>query len=112
MKKVLLAFVAGYALPFIIFAALSLMAFTAWSAPFLVCDPQEGVVGYTLTGLTDLTIAAQQDGSLKYDLAAIQSGTYNVQVAACNVWGCSSTVPFVFTKQLPTAPVGVRLLAK
>ena len=112
MKKLLLAFVAGYVLPFIIFAALSLMAFTAWSAPFLVCNPQEGVIGYTLTGLTDLTVAAQTDGSLKYDLASISSGTYNVQVAACNVWGCSSAVPFRVVKQVPAAPAGLRIAAE
>ena len=103
----------------VILTALILAAFTLLivaksnAAPFLVCDPQSGVVGYEITGLGDkITFIAQQDGSLRYDLASIQSGTYNVQVAACNVWGCSSTVPFVFTKQLPTAPVGVRLLAK
>ena len=103
----------------VILTALILAAFTLLivaksnAAPFLVCDPQSGVVGYEITGLGDkITFIAQQDGSLRYDLASIQSGTYNVQVAACNVWGCSSTVPFVFTKQLPTAPAGVRLLAK
>ena len=103
----------------VILTALILAAFTLLivaksnAAPFLVCDPQSGVVGYEITGLGDkINFIAQQDGSLRYDLASIQSGTYNVQVAACNVWGCSSTVPFVFTKQLPTAPAGVRLLAK
>jgi hypothetical protein len=84
----------------------------AWGAPFLQCDPQEGVVGYTLTGLTDLTVAAQVDGSLKYDLGNLANGTYTVSVAACNVWGCGDSVPFVIAKQLPARPAGVRLVAK
>lgn len=100
MKKVFLAL------------AILLVAVPAWSAPFLICDPQTGVVGYTLAGLTEVSVAAQTDGSLKYDLTALGNGTYNVQVAACNVWGCSVASPFAFVKQSPTAPAGVRLLAK
>ncbi len=93
--------------------AILLFATSAWSAPFLVCDPQAGVVGYEITGLaTPVNFVAQPDGSLKYDLSGIASGTYNLTVAACNVWGCSSTAPFVFTKQVPSAPAGLRLLAK
>jgi hypothetical protein len=94
--------------------AFMLLASTSFAAPFLVCDPQAGVVGYEITGLVGepISFVAQADGSLKYDLAAIQNGTYTLTVAACNMWGCSSTAPFVFTKQLPSAPVGLRLLAK
>jgi hypothetical protein len=90
-----------------------LFASQAWSAPFLVCDPQAGVVGYEITGLGEpVSYIAQPDGSLKYDLAPVNNGTYTLTVAACNMWGCSSTAPFVFTKQPPSAPVGLRLLAK
>jgi hypothetical protein len=90
-----------------------LVAFKAYAAPFLVTDPQSGVVGYEITGLGEpVSYIAQPDGSLKYDLASVDSGTYTLTVAACNMWGCSSTAPFVFTKQLPSAPVGLRLLAK
>lgn len=94
--------------------AVLLFATSAYAAPFLVCDPQAGVVGYEISGLVGepVSFVAQADGSLKYDLSPIPSGTYNVTVAACNMWGCSSTAPFVFTKQLPSAPAGVRLLAK
>ena len=85
----------------------------AWGAPFLACDPQEGVVGYTLTGLTDKTIAAQPDGSLKYDLAPLANGSYSVTVAACNVWGCSEpAAPFPVVKKVPVAPVGLRITAQ
>ena len=90
-----------------------LFASQAWSAPFLVCDPQAGVVGYEITGLGDkINFIAQQDGSLRYDLASIQSGTYNLTVAACNMWGCSAaTAADPFTKAVPSAPAGLRIVA-
>ena len=102
----------------VILTALILAAFTLLivaksnAAPFLVCDPQSGVVGYEITGLGDkINFIAQQDGSLKYDLALVQNGTYTLTVAACNMWGCSSTAPFQFSKQVPSAPAGLRIVA-
>lgn len=93
--------------------AFMLLSSAAFAAPFLVCDPQSGVVGYEITGLaTPVNFVAQPDGSLKYDLSGVASGTYNLTVAACNMWGCSSTVPFVFTKVIPTAPASLRLTAE
>ena len=80
----------------VILTALILAAFTLLivaksnAAPFLVCDPQSGVVGYEITGLGEpVSFVAQPDGSLKYDLASVNSDTYTLTVAACNVWGCS-----------------------
>ena len=97
----------------LIVIAVLLFATSASAAPFLVCDPQAGVVGYEITGLAaPVSFVAQPDGSLKYDLSGIASGTYNLTVAACNVWGCSSTAPFAFTKVIPTAPVGLKLTAE
>lgn len=97
----------------LIVIAVLLFATSASAAPFLVCDPQAGVVSYEITGLaTPVNFVAQPDGSLKYDLSGVASGTYNLTVAACNVWGCSSTVPFVFTKVIPTAPASLRLTAE
>ena len=82
------------------------------AAPFLVCDPQSGVVGYEITGLGEpVSFVAQPDGSLKYDLSSVNSGTYTLTVAACNMWGCSSTAPFGFSKQAPSAPAGLRIVA-
>ena len=93
--------------------AVVLMASTAWAAPFLVCDPQEAVVGYEIRGIGEpVTWIAQQDGSLKYDLTNLANGTYTVSVAACNIWGCGDSVPFVIAKQVPARPAGVRLVAK
>ena len=89
-----------------------LIVFKAQAAPFLVTDPQSGVVGYEITGLGEpVTFVAQADGSLKYDLASVNNGTYTLTVAACNMWGCSSTAPFSFSKQIPSAPAGLRIVA-
>ena len=103
----------------VILTALILAAFTLLivaksnAAPFLVCDPQSGVVGYEITGLNPetVTFVAQPDGSLKFDLSSVNSGTYTLTVAACNMWGCSSTAPFSFSKQIPSAPAGLRIVA-
>lgn len=89
-----------------------LVAFKAYAAPFLVCDPQTGVTGYEITGSITANFIAQPDGSLKYDLASAPNGENNIQIAACNVWGCSSTVPFVFNKAIPAAPAGLRIAAE
>lgn len=97
----------------LIVIAVLLFATSASAAPFLVCDPQAGVVGYEITGLGEpVSFVAQADGSLKYDLASIQSGTYNLTVAACNMWGCSAaTAADPFTKAVPSAPAGLRIVA-
>lgn len=93
--------------------AFMLLSSAAFAAPFIVCDPQEGVIGYDITGLPGGTVSyiAQADGSIKYDLAAVPNDTYTMTVAACNVWGCSSTAPFSFSKQVPSAPAGLRIVA-
>jgi hypothetical protein len=92
--------------------AFMLVASVSFASPFIVCDPQAGVVGYEITGLGEpVTFVAQPDGSLKYDLASVNSDTYTLTVAACNVWGCSSTAPFGFSKQVPSAPAGLRIVA-
>ena len=93
--------------------AFMLLSSAAFAAPFIVCDPQEGVIGYDITGLPGGTVSyiAQADGSIKYDLAAVQNGTYELTVAACNIWGCGDSVPFQFSKQVPSAPAGLRIVA-
>ena len=91
-----------------------LLSGASYAAPFLVCDPQAGVVGYEITGLNPetVTFVAQPDGSLKYDLSSVNSGTYTLTVAACNMWGCSAaTAADPFTKAVPSAPAGLRIVA-
>ena len=88
-----------------------LIATVALASPFLVSDPQTGVTRYQLTGWGVTSVDAQADGSLRMDVAeAVQGTTYNLTIAACNVWGCSTTVPFVLQKQLPSAPSQLRLV--
>ncbi len=48
-------------------------------------------------------------GALKFDLSGLISGTHTVNVAACNEWGCSSMVPFVFSNIPPEVPTGLVL---
>jgi hypothetical protein len=75
-------------------ALVLLLAGTAFGAPYLVSDPQEGVVGYEIKGLGNtVTYIAQADGSLKYDLATLPAGDYAATIAACNIWGCGDSVP-------------------
>jgi hypothetical protein len=91
--------------------ALILITSTVFATPFLVSDPQSGVTSYQLTGWSETNVVAQADGSLRMDVgSAVQGTTYNLTIAACNVWGCSSTVPFAFGKQLPNAPSQLRLV--
>lgn len=104
----------------VLFTAMVLAAFgllLAWgsaqAAPYLVTNAQEGVQGYEITGITTPgLIAAQTDGSLRYDLSSVAIGSYTLSLKACNVWGCSSASPFQFTKTLPTPPVNARIVAE
>lgn len=98
MKKLILAM------------AILLVAASAYAAPFLVSDPQANTETYEITGAIAAVVAAQPDGSLRYDLSAIPAGSYSIQVAACvGVW-CSPTSPFGFTKPSLNAPVNIRLV--
>lgn len=93
-----------------------LVVFKANAAPFLVCNPQDGVAGYEITGVGNaapVSYVAQADGSLKYDLASLPNGSYSGSVAACNMWGCGpATAIAPFVKAVPLAPAGVRLVEK
>ena len=88
-----------------------LFAVTAFASPFLISDPNPGATSYQLTGWSETNVVAQADGSLRMDVgSAVQGTTYNLTIAACNVWGCSTTVPFVLQKQLPVVPSQLRLV--
>lgn len=96
---------------YLIALALIVLAVPAMAAPFIVCDPQPGVTDYSITGDSALagTVLAQSDGSLRKDVGGVPSGTHNINVVACNAWGCSSATPFSFGKQIPNPPSGLRL---
>lgn len=81
-------------------------------AVFLVCDPQAGVEFYNVVeNGTTTKVTAQADGSIKMDLSGVAEGDHSFQVAACNMWGCSENVPFVFKKTIPSAIANSRLMA-
>lgn len=85
-----------------------------FASPFLVCDPQTGVVKYKITGATfiPITVPAQPDGSLKVDVAQAPVGTTTIQVQACNGWEeCSTTVPFDLERPpVPLSSKGLQIV--
>lgn len=92
-----------------------LNAVGAFGSPFLICDPQDNVEWYEIAGLgvdgTHLDVEPSgTQGYVKHDLAGSVVGTpYDITLRACNLWGCSSSVPFSFT---PTdAPTDLHGLA-
>lgn len=87
--------------------------------PYVVCDavPVTGVQPekYTLImdGGAPFDVDPQTlvDGSrrLHYDVSGVPAGTHSMSVAAKNMWGASSTVPFGFTRSVPTVPTVIVL---
>jgi hypothetical protein len=90
------------------------LATVSQAAPFMVCDPNPGATSYQLTGpaWVPTTVTAQADGSIKLDVAASTIGANNLTVKACNsVWGCSTAVPFAFTRPAAiSVPGGLELV--
>jgi hypothetical protein len=99
-----------------ILAALIILGIVAvcLAAPFLVCDPQSGVISYQFTGDAFFTTkVAESNGSLRYDLVGLPNGAHNINVTACNdLWGCSLATPYSFTKGVPTAPGNIHIIAQ
>ena len=91
---------------------LAVSSSTCFAAPWLVCDPNPGATSYQIEGLATMGLSpiqpAQDDGSLKLDVAMAQIGDTNLVVKACNMWECSSPVPFTFTR--PLAPSSASVL--
>ena len=81
--------------------------------PYIVCNPQEGVIGYQITGapagVFPENIAAWTDGSIKFNVLGIPDGTYTLKVAACNMWGCGEPADLGFTKARPARPAGLKI---
>lgn len=88
------------------------------AGPYLVCDPQEGVTSYNVTGqtFTDVIQPAQADGSIRMDVANAPNGDTALVINACkddSTWGrlCSTTVPFTLSRPAPpSAPKAPRLV--
>ena len=102
----------------ILIAMLLLIPTLVFASPFLVCDPQTGIVFYKLTGpaWVPTVVTAQADGSIKMDVAAAAIGITSLTVSACTTspsWPderCSITVPFTFTRPAnPVGPLNIKL---
>ena len=102
--------------------AIMLMASTAWSAPFLVCDCQTDFNGnYELVfdgGTPVIAPANQYDcpaGEVRVNLdmapLALTDGTHTMTGKAVNLWGESTEVPFGFFKIVPVGLSGIGLSA-
>jgi hypothetical protein len=46
---------------------------------------------------------------LHYDVSTVASGNHRITVAAKNIWGVSTAVPFDFAKSVPATPTGLTL---
>lgn len=92
-----------------------LLTSKSWSAPRLVCDPQEGVTFYNLRINNIDTLSnepAQPDGSADIDLGPLNlpDGNLVFELQAGNTWGVSDwSVPLDVIKRLPLPPSGGRL---
>ena len=89
----------------------------ALAGPFLVCSPvpSDSVSHYNVKvdGGAAITVPAfgNPDGSvmIHYDLAGFSNGNHNLEVAAANIWGESTYVPFQFAKAVPAGPQNFQL---
>ncbi len=90
-----------------------IFAFVGWAyaTPFLVCDPQAGVISYNLDidGAIDSNIPAQPDGSIRYDLAGMAVGahTFKAQAKGQGGWPSDWSDPFDTVK--PESPLNLRV---
>ena len=82
-----------------------------FAAPFLVCDPQAGVISYNLDidGAIISDISAQPDGSVHYDLAGMAIGAhiFKAQAIGQGGWPSDWSDPFDATK--PANPLNLRV---
>jgi hypothetical protein len=87
------------------------------AGPFLVCSPvsSDTVSHYRIKvdGGAAITVPAfgNPDGSvmIHYDLAGFSNGNHNLSIAAANIWGESTYVPFQFAKAVPSGPQNFQL---
>jgi PhoPQ-activated pathogenicity-related protein len=111
MKKILLALI------LVLFASTAM----AQAAPRLVCSPaiatdnvtQSQVTVNGTAGVWVTYTTATIDGTVYcvlQDLASLANGNYTVTAKFKNQWGESaSSIPFTFTKGLPSAPSGMAI---
>ena len=88
-------------------------------AVYVICDPilttgiQPTMYVLTRDGGTAFEVDPQKlaDNSVRlhYDVSSVSNGTHNMTVKAKNLWGESASVPFSFTKAVPTSPLNIAL---
>ena len=89
----------------------------ALAGPFLVCSPvpSDTVSCYLIKvdGGNSVVVPAfgNPDGTvmLHYDLAGFSNGNHSLSIAAGNIWGASTYVPFQFEKAVPIGPQNFQL---
>ncbi|MCK5602240.1 hypothetical protein KAR91_10235 [Candidatus Pacearchaeota archaeon] len=101
---------------FVLVFALAFSVSAVFAAPFLVCDPQAGVISYELeiNGTLAAGLSAEPDGSIRYNLVGLADGPYEIRARGRNVWDWSewshpADAPLSGTKALPQAPTGLRV---
>jgi hypothetical protein len=77
------------------------------ASPFLVCTPDPVVEIYLIkvNGATAIEVPAP----LHWDVGPLVEGQYQLEVAAKNIWGVSTYVPFDFNKIVPSSSSGIGL---
>ena len=82
-----------------------------FAAPFLVCDPQAGVISYNLDidGAITTGISAQPDGSIYYDLAVMSVGAHIFKAQAIGEGGWPSDWSDPFDSVKPGSPLNLRV---
>jgi hypothetical protein len=97
---------------YMIIVLMVLFPVMAFASPYLVSNAQEGVAYYQVVeGAVTSEVPAQENGSLRMEMAGTSVGLHNITVQACTMWECSETVPFVYTRPASVAkPAGITLV--
>lgn len=95
-----------------IFLIIILLPVFVSAAPFLVCDPQDGVTKYEIFidgQSVAIDVPAEVDGSLKYDLGSVDPGKYTFTAKACaEPWGCSELSDPYQSPNPAQKPIGLK----
>jgi len=93
-------------------ALMVLFPVMAFASPYLVSNAQDGVAYYQVVeGAVTAEVPAQENGSLRMEMAGTSVGLHSITVQACSMWECSETVPFVYTRPASVAkPAGITLV--
>ncbi len=94
-------------------AAIVLLPAFVWASPFLVCDPQGGIIGYDVEingTIVATNVVPEANGSIRYDLAGQTPGPYTFRLKAMGEGDYPSdwSLPFDATK--PGNPGNARIV--